>query len=195
MPVKSKIAIFGGSFDPVHLGHVDLAIESRSAIGLDKIIFLPCLKSPHKTNIPSASPDQRLEMLKIATQEHEWIDVSRWEIDRPSPSYSWLAAEHFINEFPGSEMFWIIGNDQWQKIETWAEPERLSENLTFVVFPREGQTPESKNNFKSIFIDFRHEASSTSIREHLATDQLASSLLNPQVKEFINQNRLYQSEN
>jgi len=195
MPVKSKIAIFGGSFDPVHLGHVDLAAESKSAIGLDKIIFLPCLKSPHKTNIPSASPDQRLEMLKIATQEHEWIDVSRWEIDRPSPSYSWLAAEHFINEFPGSEMFWIIGNDQWQKIETWAEPERLSENLTFVVFPREGQTPESKNNFKSIFIDFRHEASSTSIREHLATDQLASSLLNPQVKEFINQNRLYQSEN
>tara|TARA_B100001250_G_scaffold396190_1_gene401892 strand:+ start:282 stop:869 length:588 start_codon:yes stop_codon:yes gene_type:complete len=195
MPVKSKIAIFGGSFDPVHLGHVDLAIESRSAIGLDKIIFLPCLKSPHKTNIPSASPDQRLEMLKIATQEYEWIDVSRWEIDRPSPSYSWLAAEHFMNEFPGSEMFWIIGNDQWQKIETWAEPERLSENLTFVVFPREGQTPESKNNFKSIFIDLRHEASSTSIREHLATDQLASSLLNPQVKEFINQNRLYQSEN
>ncbi len=195
MPVKSKIAIFGGSFDPVHLGHVDLAAESKSAIGLDKIIFLPCLKSPHKTNIPSASPDQRLEMLKIATQEHEWIDVSRWEIDRPSPSYSWLAAEHFINEFPGSEMFWIIGNDQWQKIETWAEPERLSENLTFVVFPREGQTPESKNNFKSIVIDFRHEASSTSIREHIATDQLASSLLNPQVKEFINQNRLYQSEN
>ncbi len=195
MPVKSKIAIFGGSFDPVHLGHVDLAAESKSAIGLDKIIFLPCLKSPHKTDIPTASPDQRLEMLQIATQEHEWIDVSRWEIDRPSPSYSWLAAEHFINEFPGSEMFWIIGNDQWQKIETWAEPERLSENLTFVVFPREGQTPESKNNFKSIFIDFRHEASSTSIREHLATDQLASSLLNPQVKEFINQNRLYQSEN
>ena len=195
MPVKSKIAIFGGSFDPVHLGHVDLAAESKSAIGLDKIIFLPCLKSPHKTNIPSASPDQRLEMLKIATQEHEWIDVSRWEIDRPSPSYSWLAAEHFMNEFPGSEMFWIIGNDQWQKIETWAEPERLSENLTFVVFPREGQTPESKNNFKNIFIDFRHEASSTSIREHLATDQLASSLLNPQVKEFINQNRLYQPKN
>ena len=195
MPVKSKIAIFGGSFDPVHLGHVDLAAESKLAIGLDKIIFLPCLKSPHKTDIPSASPDQRLEMLQIATQEHEWIDVSRWEIDRPSPSYSWLAAEHFMNEFPGSEMFWIIGNDQWQKIETWAEPERLSENLTFVVFPREGQNPKPKNDFKSIFIDFRHEASSTSIREHLATDQLASSLLNPQVTEFINQNRLYQSEN
>ena len=74
MPVKSKIAIFGGSFDPVHLGHVGLATESKSAIGLDKIIFLPCLKSPHKNNIPSASPDQRLEMLKIATKEHEWID-------------------------------------------------------------------------------------------------------------------------
>jgi len=195
MPVKSKIAIFGGSFDPVHLGHVGLAVESKSVIGLDKIIFLPCLKSPHKTDAPSTSPDKRLEMLKIATKEHEWIHVSRWEIDRPSPSYSWLAAEHFMNEFPGSEMFWIIGNDQWQKIETWAEPERLSKNLTFIVFPRADQDPKPKMNFKSIFINFRHEASSTSIREDLTSNQLTSSLLNPQVKEFINQNRLYQPEN
>ena len=195
MPVKSKIAIFGGSFDPVHLGHVGLATESKSAIGLDKIIFLPCLKSPHKNNVPSASPDQRLEMLKIATTEHEWIDVSRWEIDRPSPSYSWVAADHFRNEFPESEIFWIIGNDQWQKIETWAEPEKLSKDLTFVVFPREDQGPAPKKDFRSIFIDFRHEASSTSVREDLITDLSTSSLLNSQVKDFIDENGLYQPKN
>lgn len=195
MPVKSKIAIFGGSFDPVHLGHVGLATESKSAIGLDKIIFLPCLKSPHKNNVPSASPDQRLEMLKIATKEHEWIDVSRWEIDRPSPSYSWVAADHFRNEFPQSEIFWIIGNDQWQKIETWAEPEKLSKDLTFVVFPREDQVPAPKKDFRSIFIDFHHEASSTSVREVLRTDPSTSSLLNPQVKDFIDENGLYQPKN
>ncbi|MEE3176207.1 MAG: nicotinate (nicotinamide) nucleotide adenylyltransferase [Verrucomicrobiota bacterium] len=195
MPVKSKIAIFGGSFDPIHLGHVGLATESKTLIGLDKIILLPCLKSPHKTNAPSASPEQRLEMLKLATQEHEWIDVSRWEIDQPSSSYSWMAAEHFKDKFPETEIFWIIGNDQWQKIETWAEPEKLAKILTFIVFPREGETPTLKANFRSVFIDYHHEASSTAIRKKLTINPSSSSLLNPQVKEFIDENRIYQSDN
>ena len=195
MPVKSKIAIFGGSFDPIHLGHVGLATESKKLIGLDKIILLPCLKSPHKTNAPSASPEQRLEMLKLATQEHEWIDVSRWEIDQPSSSYSWMAAEHFKDKFPETEIFWIIGNDQWQKIETWAEPEKLAKILTFIVFPREDETPTLKANFRSVFIDYHHEASSTAIRKKLTINPSSSSLLNPQVKEFIDENRIYQSDN
>ncbi|MEC9326760.1 MAG: nicotinate (nicotinamide) nucleotide adenylyltransferase [Verrucomicrobiota bacterium] len=195
MPVKSKIAIFGGSFDPIHLGHVGLATESKTLIGLDKIILLPCLKSPHKTNAPSASPEQRLEMLKLATQEHEWIDVSRWEINQPSSSYSWMAAEHFKDKFPETEIFWIIGNDQWQKIETWAEPEKLAKILTFIVFPREGETPTLKANFRRVFIDYHHEASSTAIRKKLTINPSSSSLLNPQVKEFIDENRIYQSDN
>lgn len=195
MPVKSKIAIFGGSFDPIHLGHVGLATESKTLIGLDKIILLPCLKSPHKTYAPSASPEQRLEMLKLATQEHEWIDVSRWEIDQPSSSYSWMAAEHFKDKFPEAEIFWIIGNDQWQKIETWAEPEKLAKILTFIVFPREDETPTLKANFRSVFIDYHHEASSTAIRKKLTGNPSSSSLLNPQVKEFIDENRIYQSDN
>ena len=195
MPDKTKIGILGGSFDPVHLGHLGLAGESKLSAGLDRIIFLPCLQSPHKAKVPSASPEQRLEMLRIATEEHEWIDVSRWEIDRPSPSYSWVAAEHFKIKFPESELFWIIGNDQWKKIETWAEPSKLAEALTFIVFPRDTQVPEPNKNFRSIFIDFHHQASSTSIRERIATDLTASSLLNPQVKEFIDDNGIYQSEN
>ena len=195
MPDKTKIAIFGGNFDPVHLGHVSLAEESQSSIGLDRIIFLPCLKSPHKANVPSASPEQRLEMLRLATEEHEWIDVSRWEIDGPSPSYSWMAAEHFKDKFPEAELFWIIGNDQWQKIETWAEPEKLAKILTFIVFPREDETPTLKANFRSVFIDYHHEASSTAIRKNLASNSTSSSLLNPQVKEFIDENRIYQSDN
>jgi len=195
MPDKTKIAILGGNFDPVHLGHVSLAEESKSSIGLDRIILLPCLKSPHKTNVPSASPEQRLEMLRIATEEHEWIDVSRWEIDGSSPSYSWVAAEHFKDKFPESELFWIIGNDQWQKIETWAEPEKLSKILTFIVFPREDETPTLKANFRSVFINYHHEASSTAIRKNLAINPTSSSLLNPQVKKFIDENRIYQSDN
>ncbi|MDB4721548.1 nicotinate (nicotinamide) nucleotide adenylyltransferase [Verrucomicrobiales bacterium] len=192
MPDKTKIAILGGSFDPVHLGHVGLAEESKSSIGLDKIIFLPCLKSPHKTNVPSASPEQRLEMVRLATKNHEWISVSRWEIDRPSPSYSWVAAEHFKNEFPESEIFWIIGNDQWQNIETWAEPQKLAASLTFIVFPRDNKEPEPKKDFRSIFINFYHKASSTAIRENITTEPSSSSLLNPLVMKFIEGNEIYQ---
>jgi nicotinate-nucleotide adenylyltransferase len=195
MPDKTKIAILGGSFDPVHLGHLSLAEKSKSSIGLDRVIFLPCLKSPHKDNVPTASPEQRLEMLRIATEEHEWIDVSRWEIDRPSPSYSWAAAEHFKDQFPESELFWIIGNDQWQKIETWAEPDKLADSLTFIVFPRDNQEPEPKKNFRSTFINFHHQASSTAIREILTNDWTFSSLLNSQVKEFIDRKGIYQPQN
>ncbi len=195
MPDQTKIGILGGSFDPVHLGHVDLAEESKISIGLDRIIFLPCLRSPHKASVPSASPEQRLEMLRIATKEQEWIDVSRWEIDRPSPSYSWIAAEHFKSEFPESELYWIIGNDQWQKIETWAKPDKLAESLSFIIFPRDNQEPEPKKNFRSTFINFHHQASSTQARESIITDQDSSSLLNPLVREFIEVNGIYRPEN
>ena len=190
MPLKQRIAIFGGTFDPIHLGHVELAVHAKNAAELDQVIFLPCLQSPHKKEAPLAAPDQRVKMIRKAIAEFEWISVSRWELDRPPPSYSWLAAEHFSGNSPDTELFWMLGDDQWDQIHTWSKPARIAEILTFIVFPRYN-SPRPKHGYRSLFIDLHHNASSTKARELLAKGNPTQDLLDPRVAEYIARNGIY----
>ena len=167
-----RYAIFGGTFDPVHLGHLKLAETAKDAVKLDRVIFVPCWKSPFKSRTV-ATGEQRLEMLNLAIEELEfqdWAEVSDYEINRPEPSYSWQTTEAFRDQFYADEesieWHWIMGTDQWDQLEEWAEPEKLRELLEFIVVTRDGDEVTPKDDWKFQAINFDHPASATKIREN-----------------------------
>ena len=164
MKKVDKIALFGGTFDPIHDGHLTLAKQARKLAGLDRILFIPCRQSPHKPKAPTASAEQRCEMIELALEHLDWAELSRAEVDRDSASFSWQTAEHFANLYPSAERYWILGTDQWSNIETWAEPDKLRDQLTFIVAMRNGDTIESRTNWNYLPLTFDHPASATSIR-------------------------------
>jgi len=188
--MKHNIAIFGGSFDPIHQGHVEMAKQSRVIANLTRVIFLPCNQSPHKPSPPVASSKDRAEMIQIALRGMSWATPSLWECHRQPPSYSWMAAEHFHSVLPSSELFWILGEDQWNSIHTWSNPTRLAELLTFIVFPR-GKELVEKSGFRSLFIKASHQASSSKTRHFLANNKPTKDLLNKDVAAYIQAHQIY----
>ena len=87
-----RIALFGGSFDPVHLGHLEIARSAVDQLRLDEVRFIPCRISPHKTAEPPASSQARLEMLRLALADHSWAKIDDTELEEPPPSYSYKTA-------------------------------------------------------------------------------------------------------
>ena len=121
-----RIALFGGTFDPPHLGHVRLAEAAREAVGLDEVRLLPCRVSPHKTGSEPTAAADRLAMLRLATAGLPWVVVDDCEVGREGPSYSYQTAEALAARFPEAKLFWLMGADQWDALPDWRHPERLA---------------------------------------------------------------------
>ncbi len=192
MPALRKIALFGGTFDPVHLGHVHLAGVARDKLGLDEVRFLPCRISPHKQDAVPASATDRLEMLRLATADLPWAAVDDFEVRREGPSYSWQTAEAMVARFPNARLFWIMGGDQWEALATWAEPQRLAACVEFIVFARGGKMPQARGGFRMHPLDGSHPASATEIREACARGETNHPWLEPAVSRWIRTQHLYQ---
>ncbi len=184
-----RIALFGGTFDPVHEGHLAIARKARAALDLDEVRFLPCHVSPHKTGTISAPPEDRLEMVRLATRGLPWAAVDEHDLRCPQPAYSYRTAEEMSRRFPGARLFWLMGADQWRALPRWKEPERLAELVEFIVSSRDG-TPESRPGWRAHFLSGDHPASATAIREALAAGREAS-WLPPEVAEYIRRRGLY----
>ena len=137
-PDGVRIALFGGSFDPPHTGHLSIAEAAVDQCGLDRIYFVPCRVSPLKGKLPGASGGERVAMLRLALAGVSRAEVSEWELARPGPSYSWETVEHFAAQFPDARLYWLMGADQWAVIDRWARPDILRNRLTFIVFARDG---------------------------------------------------------
>lgn len=181
-----KIALFGGTFDPVHLGHIHLATLAQAELELDEVRFLPCRISPHKSATLPATPKDRCEMLKLATSGLPWAVVDDHEILRGSPSYSYQTAEVMKARFPYSSLFWIMGGDQWDALPRWEKPETLAKLVTFIVLAR-GSKPEPRDGYRLQVIDGSHPASATEIRNKKGD----SAWLAPAVKDYISRRGLY----
>ncbi len=182
-----KIALFGGTFDPIHNGHLALAKRARQEVGLDRVLFIPCRQSPHKSKTPAATVEQRCAMITLATQYIEWAELSRIEIDRNCPSYSWQTSLYFARQFPQCELFWILGTDQWKKIHRWAEPERLRKRLTFIVATRNDDVVEDRPGWRHVALPFEHPSNATSIR---SGDSDPDWLASP-ISKYIKANKIY----
>lgn len=186
-----KIALFGGTFDPVHLGHLHLASLARDAMDLDEVLFLPCRISPHKTGTPPASGADRMEMLRLATASLPWAVVDDYELIHPGPSYSYQTAEVMAARFPTARIFWIMGGDQWEALPRWKNPDRLAELVEFIVIAR-GDTPLPREGYRMHIVSGDNPASSTVIREAFSHGGLSHIWLPPAVAEWILERNLYQ---
>jgi len=182
-----RVGLFGGSFDPIHLGHTFLAERAREEAALDEVRFIPCRQSPHKDQGTVANEFQRCHMIDLAIVNYDWAELDTLELDRPEPSYSWQTAQTLADANPGAELFWILGSDQWDVIEKWARADLLAELLTFLVFPR-GSRPEPKPGFRMQLLDHVHPASSTAIRE---SREAGMEMLDPKVYSFALNTEIY----
>lgn len=133
-----KIGILGGTFNPIHLGHLHLAIELHARLSLDEILLIPTGIPPHKTDEKLASPSDRLEMVRLAIAGYPFLKVSDIEIRRSTPSYSIDTVRALKKESPGGQFYFIIGLDAFLEIESWRESDTLLKILHFVVVSRPG---------------------------------------------------------
>jgi nicotinate-nucleotide adenylyltransferase len=186
-----KIALFGGTFDPVHLGHVHLARLAVEALELDEVRFIPCRISPHKRDRIPAPAEDRVKMLELATADLPWAVVDDLEVRRDGPSFSYQTAAVMAERFPGTRLFWIMGEDQWDALPRWAEPRKLAELLEFVVFSRSGRVPAPRGGFRAHFLTGGHPAMATAIREAVGNGEVPAPWLHPDVAGWIGRRGLY----
>ncbi len=187
-----KVALFGGTFDPIHVGHVFIASAAQVHLALDKVVFLPCWESPHKPGVKMASGEHRLRMVELAVANLPWAEVSDWELQRVGPSYSWETAEHYRKTMgENAELFWLIGMDQWEAIERWSRIDHLSTLVTFIVFPRDGSHPKAKSDISAIFLPQEIDVSGTGIRTRRQRGLSVEEDLPPEVARYVRENHLY----
>lgn len=185
-----KIGLFGGTFDPVHLGHLHLATLAKDALALDEVRFLPCRISPHKAGSAPASGDDRCEMLRLATIGLPWAVTDDFELRQTEPSYSYLTAEAMAVKFPTARLFWIMGGDQWDALPRWKHPERLTACVEFIVLSR-GEIPAPRDGYRLHVVQSRHPASSTAIREAIHDGLTDPPWLDPRVAKWIIDHGIY----
>jgi nicotinate-nucleotide adenylyltransferase len=132
-----RIGLYGGSFDPVHIGHLIVAECCREQAGLDRVLFLPASIPPHKQDRPLADAVHRVEMLKLATGGHPGFAISTDEIDHGGVSYTVDTLERLRDRHPGDELFLILGPDAFFSLPTWHEPRRIVELAEIIAVERE----------------------------------------------------------
>lgn len=182
-----KTCLFGGSFDPVHAGHLAIAEAAQQQCGLNEVVFLPAACSPFKQDSSTYFSDaERLQMLRLATAGLPWATVSELDLRLPPPSWSWRLAEHWHTRHPGHELYWLMGTDQWEQLHKWARYDYLCELLHFIVYHR-GQEPLPRPGVRSTFIcTGMHPASSSVIRQALQNNTpIPAGWLHPAVEQFI----------
>ena len=133
-----RLGVFGGTFDPVHLGHLILAEQCREQAKLDQVLFVPAARPPHKHNHELTKYAQRVEMLQLAISGHAVFRIDELEKDRPGPSFTYLTLEELRQQRSGAELYLIVGADSLNDLPQWVQPRRILELATLLVVPRPG---------------------------------------------------------
>ena len=133
-----RIGLFGGSFDPVHYGHLLLAEYCREQSKLDQVLFMPAATSPHKSEQKPADAQARIEMLRLAMGGHEAFELSELEVDRGGVSYTVDTLAALRKQSPDAEWFFLMGGDSLADLPTWRDPQRICELATPLVVGRHG---------------------------------------------------------
>ena len=133
-----RIGIFGGSFDPVHQGHLILAENCREQAALDLVLFIPCAIGPHKTNGATSTDRQRCEMIELAIAGHESFRLSKLEMERGGISYTVDTLVELKQQYADDELFLLIGDDSLESFDSWHEPKKICELAIPIVANRPG---------------------------------------------------------
>lgn len=183
-----KIGIYGGSFDPIHNGHIEVALAAIRCVGLDRVYFIPCKCAAFKHhNLEKA--EHRLKMVKIATGDNPKFFVNSIELDRDIPSYTFETVEALRLTHPSDDLFLIIGEDEMRAFDRWRCPERILNECSLIVADRGMVAPSHPSiHFR---IKMFNSASSTAIRKALLDGNRSSADLHPGVLAYILDRKLY----
>jgi len=205
---KRKIALFGGTFDPIHLGHTTVAADAAEYIGAEKIIFIPAKRSPLKGFLPKASDNDRLAMIALAIAGNKNFQVSDYELKKPEPSYTLETIRQFQADYGSrTSIYWLVGADSIDELSLWYGIVELIDECNLSAMYRAGCEPPDFARFKAIWGPERVEKlqrnvirtpliamSSTEIRDRLAAGGDVTNMLHPPVADYIRKHGLYQSK-
>ena len=185
---RVKIALYGGTFDPIHHGHLILAREAIGQLGLARVVFIPAAQSPHKLALAPAPAEARLEMVRAAVADEAGFEVDDAEIRRPGPSFTIDTVEAWLAREPEAELFYLIGHDNVRELATWRRFEDLRRLVRFVVCGR------GENGAPHDFpvISRRVDISATDIRARVARGDSIRYLVPDAVRAIIAARGLYQ---
>ncbi len=197
-----RIAVFGGSFDPVHTEHIRLSQAAIRELGLDKLIVMPAHAPPHKPWRKLANDNERLEMCKLAFADEEKVEISDYEIARGGTSYTYLTCRYFKERYPNAELFWLVGADMLRDFPTWKNPESILADVTLAVCGRAKDKGDLEETFfkrfgkKFVRLSYDGEdVSSTKIRVLAGAGMDVSEYMPQSVAEYIQKKELYYIKN
>ncbi|MCL2390824.1 MAG: nicotinate (nicotinamide) nucleotide adenylyltransferase [Endomicrobia bacterium] len=191
-----KIAVFGGSFDPPHKAHIQIAKEALSSFDLKKIIFVIAYAPPHKVKLYADISD-RIAMLKLALESEspEKTEIGYYEVEQGRKVYSYETLDHFKKIYPDDEIFMIIGSDSLLDLPNWKNIEYLASQYKFIVAKRPGAVIERGTKFleRCLIIDKEmRDISSTEIRDLVSKNNgLAADFTDEKVYDYIKKQKLY----
>lgn len=198
-----KIGIFGGSFDPVHFGHIYLAEDAARMGVLEKVLFVPARVQPFKTGAETADGKDRFEMLKLAVESIDKFEVSSYELDSDEISYTYLTLRAMRKKYGSdTELCFIVGTDSFLSIEKWKNSDEILRDYSIIVGGRPGYRSRELSfcidrlirNYDARIIKIenkQHDISSTEVRRRIRAGISAKDLIPEKVEEYIRQKGLY----
>ena len=198
-----KIGILGGSFNPIHNGHLDMARSARDALKLDQVILMVDRFPPHKELAQGANSEQRFKMAQLSCEGESGFQVSDWELNQSGTSYTALTLTHLAEEHPHDELYFIMGSDMLRSLTTWYHPDIVCEKAHLVCICRAGQdggeaaAAEEVKRLYNVHVTLLppvQELSSTEVRSRLAAGRPISGLVPASVEWYIYEQALYVGE-
>ena len=200
----TAIGIMGGTFDPIHLGHLAIGEEAREALALGVVLFMPAAVPPHKPLASVTAVRHRVAMVELAIADNPSFELSTLEIERAGPSYTVDTVAELAARHPDTDLHLIVSAETFVQLPTWHEPERLFEAARIAVVPREGYPAPDPAWLAEAFpgragrVTYlegpRLGLSSTSIRARVASGRSIRYLVPPAVEAYIADHHLYRTE-
>lgn len=193
--LRMRVGIFGGTFDPPHLGHLVVAQDAAEALRLDRLFWVPARRSPFKTEGAATAAEVRVRLVEHAIRGHDVFQLWSGELDRPEPSYTVDTVDTFRASYPGAELFLLLGTDQWRSFHRWKDPDRIADVATVCVLDREVDGPgtaEAEDGREAARLPTRRmDISSTEIRERVRRGRSIRFLVTDAVRREIEESGLY----
>ncbi|WP_312654025.1 nicotinate-nucleotide adenylyltransferase [Proteiniclasticum sp.] len=195
-----KTGILGGTFNPIHNGHLYMAFEAKKTLNLDRIIFVPNYIPPHKEAM-DRNPEDVLNMIKLAIENYDDFHLSTYELMKKGLSYTYETLEYFTKTYPNDEIYFIIGEDSYVNFSSWRNPEIIMKLSKLVVIQRELVGADKMRDSVRFFEEHHYEpiildtlileVSSSDIRERIKNKREIGYLVPSKVRDYIDEHGLY----